>query len=97
MPIQSFSDRAAQELFETGKARKKIGWSNIRKVVLRKLDMQHYAHKLDDLRSPPGNHLELLKGNLEGFYSIRINEQWRVIFDWTESGPANVEIIDYHK
>ena len=61
-----------------------------------KLDMLDYAHKLTDLASPPGNRLEALKGNLAGFHSIRINDQWRVVFRWTDSGPADVDILDYH-
>ncbi len=54
------------------------------------------AVKLDDLRSPPGNRLEALKGDRAGQFSIRINDQWRVCFRWTDSGPADVAIIDYH-
>jgi proteic killer suppression protein len=62
----------------------------------RKLIMVNNAARLDDLKSPPGNRLEALKGNLAGKHSIRINEQWRIVFIWTESGPDEVEIIDYH-
>ena len=51
---------------------------------------------LDDLRFPPGNHLEALKGDRAGHYSVRINDQWRICFVWTEQGPADVEIVDYH-
>jgi proteic killer suppression protein len=65
-------------------------------VAARKLDMVHAAVKLDDLRSPPGNRLELLKGSRAGQHSIRINDQWRVCFIWTDAGPADVEIADYH-
>ncbi|RQR67593.1 plasmid maintenance system killer protein [Burkholderia sp. Bp9126] len=54
------------------------------------------AKELRDLRSPPGNRLEALSGNREGQYSIRINNQWRICFEWSEDGPAHVEIIDYH-
>lgn len=63
---------------------------------MRKLDMLNAAHVLDDLKAPPGNRLEALKGDLAGFHSIRINSQWRIIFRWTPSGPEDVEIIDYH-
>lgn len=63
----------------------------------RKLAMLNYAKLVEDLRSPPGNRLERLKGNREGQYSIRINDQWRICFVWTDAGPANVEIVDYHK
>ena len=65
-------------------------------IAKRKLDMVHYAAQIDDLRAPPGNKLEALLGDLKGFYSIRINEQWRVIFRWSESGPSDVRIADYH-
>lgn len=58
--------------------------------------MLDYAGALMDLASPPGNRLEALKDDPAGFYSIRINDQWRVIFRWTESGPADVDIRDYH-
>jgi toxin HigB-1 len=57
--------------------------------------MLHAAHALGDLRAPPGNRLEALKGSA-GFYSIRINDQWRIVFRWTPSGPADVKIMDYH-
>lgn len=58
--------------------------------------MVDYAETLTDLASPPGNRLEALKGDLAGFHSIRINAQWRVVFRWTASGPAEVDIRDYH-
>lgn len=58
--------------------------------------MLDYAHELRDLKSPPGNRLEALKGDLAGFHSIRINDQWRIIFCWTETGPANVDVRNYH-
>ncbi|MBL7543977.1 MAG: type II toxin-antitoxin system RelE/ParE family toxin [Bdellovibrionaceae bacterium] len=95
--MQSFSDSATQELFTEGKIRKAVGWQSVIKVALRKLDMLHYAAKLSDLLAPPNNRLEALKGNLKGRHSIRINDQWRIVFIWTESGPKEVEIIDYHK
>ena len=55
-----------------------------------------YAQVLLDLAAPPGNRLEELKGDLAGFHSIRINDQWRIVFHWTDSGPADVDILDYH-
>lgn len=58
--------------------------------------MLHYAGALFDLASPPGNRLEFLKGKRKGFHSIRINDQWRFIFRWTDSGPVDVDICDYH-
>ena len=58
--------------------------------------MLHYAARLSDLKSPPGNRLEPLKGDLAGFHSIRVNEQWRIVFEWTPDGPARVRVTDYH-
>lgn len=63
---------------------------------MRKLAMLNQAGRLDDLRVPPGNRLEALKGNRAGQYSIRINDQFRLCFRWTAAGPADVEIVDYH-
>lgn len=63
---------------------------------MRKLDMLNAAYQLEDLRSPPGNRLEALKGDLKGFYSIRINEQWRIIFQWQNGNVLAVKIVDYH-
>lgn len=97
MAIQSFSDKATQEFYETGKLKKAVGWQAVAKVALRKLDMLHYAAELSDLKSPPNNRLEELKGDLKGLHSIRVNDQWRVIFKWTAQGPKDVRIIDYHK
>ena len=58
--------------------------------------MLDYSEKLSDLASPPGNRLEALKGDRRGFHSIRINDQWRVVFHWTDAGPEDVDIRDYH-
>ena len=69
---------------------------DIQSVALRKLRLINAAKKVDDLKVPPGNRLEALKGNLAGKHSIRINDQWRVVFRWTNAGPEDVEIIDYH-
>jgi proteic killer suppression protein len=65
-------------------------------VAARKLAMLDAAHSLDFLRSPPGNRLEVLRGDRKGQYSIRINDQYRVCFGWTDQGPVDVEIVDYH-
>lgn len=70
--------------------------ANLAKVARRKLIMVDAAAFLEALKSPPGNRLEALKGDLTGKHSIRINDQWRVVFRWTEAGPEDVEIIDYH-
>jgi proteic killer suppression protein len=96
MPIQGFSSRAVERFFLKGVVPKGSGWAGIAKVAARKLDMLDYAHRLMDLKSPPGNRLEALRGDLSGFHSIRINDQWRVIFRWTDSGPTDVDIRDYH-
>ena len=77
----------------------KMGWSDayIKKVAERKLLQLDNAITLEDLRSPPGNHLEALFGDREGQHSIRINDQWRICFIWTQEGPTEVEIVDYHR
>ena len=69
---------------------------NIAKVARRKLRQLEIANRLDDLRVPPGNHLEVLKGDRSGQYSIRINDQWRICFRWSDGFAEDVEIIDYH-
>ena len=96
MAIRSFSDSATATFFETGRVPKGTGWVSIKNVVRRKLDMVHYAHVLEDLKSPPGNRLEALVGNLRGYHSIRINDQWRVVLKWTTAGPVDVRVCDYH-
>lgn len=69
---------------------------SIENVATRKLAMLDAAQTLDFLRSPPGNRLEALRGDRAGQWSIRINDQWRLCFEWTDNGPAQVEIVDYH-
>jgi toxin HigB-1 len=96
MAIQNFSDKNTEEFYYTGKVQAKAGWKAVSNVALRKLDMLEYAHELLDLRSPPGNRLEELKGKFKGHHSIRINDQWRIVFMWTALGPKNVKICDYH-
>jgi toxin HigB-1 len=93
MAIQSFRCADTQGLFTAGSSRR---FSGIASVAFRKLDMLHAAVSLRDLRSPPGNRLEALKGDRAGQYSIRINDQWRICFKWASAGPTNVEITDYH-
>ena len=97
MAIQSFSDKDAETFFINRTVGKRVGWTQIRGIVRRKLDMMHYAAELVDLRSPPGNRLEALKHDLAGYHSIRINERWRIVFRWTNAGPEDVAIVDYHK
>ncbi len=93
MPIQSFKNKDTETLQQTGKSRI---FGNIAKVAIRKLDMLDAAAALKDLRSPSGNRLESLSDDRAGQHSIRINDQWRICFVWTDNGPANVEIVDYH-
>ena len=93
MTILSFRCEDTEALYEDRKPKR---WKNIEAVAQRKLQMIDDAVELKDLRSPPGNHLEELKGGRKGQHSIRINKQWRVCFVWTATGPKNVEIVDYH-
>ncbi len=91
--IQSFADKDTEELFYSERNRR---FSAIARVALRKLIQVNQARALSDLAVPPGNRLEALKGNLASFHSIRINDQWRIVFRWTDSGPEQVGIVDYH-
>ncbi len=91
--IQSFADHDTEQLFHEERNRR---FSTIARVALRKLIQLNRAGKLGDMAVPPGNRLEALQGALRGFHSIRINDQWRIVFRWTESGPAEVGLKDYH-
>lgn len=93
MAIQSFRCRQTEALFQGKRSRRFV---NIEAVAMRKLAMLHRAATLDDLRIPPNNRLEALRGDRSGQYSIRINQQWRLCFIWSDAGPGNVEIVDYH-
>ena len=95
--ISSFGDKATEDLYH-GRRSKEIRKfpSDVIKTALRKLDMLNGAGDLLDLRSPPGNRLEALRGNLRGFYSIRVNDQWRIIFRWEANNAHDVSLIDYH-
>ncbi len=92
--IRSFAD-AETELIWSGRRSRKLP-PDIQAVALRKLRLISQAKNLNDLRVPPGNRLELLRGNRSGQHSIRINDQWRICFNWQEGGSSNVEIVDYH-
>ena len=94
--IQGFAGPVVARFFREGRLAKGAGWASVARAAARKLDMLEYAAALTDLASPPGNRLDALKGNLRGFHSIRINDQGRVVFRWTASGPAQVDIRDYH-
>jgi proteic killer suppression protein len=92
--IKGFKDKEAERLFNREPSRQIS--SEIQRIGLRKLRMLHRAKTLDDLRVPPGNRLEALKGDRLGQYSIRINERWRICFIWDEGDVTEVEIVDYH-
>jgi proteic killer suppression protein len=91
--IQSFKDHDTMKLFETGSSRR---WASVQAVALRKLDQIEAAVNLHNLRVPPGNRLERLKGDRLGQHSIRINDQFRICFVWKNDGAYEVEIADYH-
>ncbi len=91
--IRSFADKNTEALFLRKRVRR---FSQFERPARRKLEMLEAAMVLDDLRSPPGNRLEALKGDRKGQYSIRINQQWRICFVWKDNGPHAVEIVDYH-
>jgi len=91
--IKSFRCSETQRLFNTGKSRR---FAAIRSVALRKLDQLDNVSMLKSLAIPPGNRLEPLRAARVGQFSIRINSQWRICFKWTDQGPSDVEIVDYH-
>ena len=95
MAIQSFKSRAVEDFFTNQTLSRPAGWALIRRVVIRKLDILHYARSLRDLNAP-GNRLKALKGRMRGLHAIRVNDQWRITFRWTPNGPADVDIVDYH-
>lgn len=91
--IKSFRCKDAEKLFNDRPSRR---LQAIEKVARRKLEMMEAAEKLNDLRMPPGNRLEALRGDRAGQYSIRINDQWRICFKWEKNAAVEVEIVDYH-
>ena len=96
--IGSFGNDATSDVFHGRRSRhaRKLPPDVVRAAV-RKLDLINAAHVLLDLRSPPGNRLELLRGDWSGFYSIRVNDQWRVVFRWAEGQAYDVQLVDYHR
>lgn len=91
--IRSFADADTEQLFTAEKNRR---FAVIGRVALRKLIQLNQAANLQDMAVPPGNRLESLKGTYAGFHSIRINDQWRIVFRWSNSGADAVAIVDYH-
>ena len=91
--IRTFRDRATEELFYREASR---SWAAIARVALRRLRLLHRAASLADLRVPPGNRLEALKGDRAGQYSIRVNERFRICFRWENGSAFDVELTDYH-
>ena len=96
--IQSFKNQGTEDIFngENSKAARSTCPESLWKIAARKLDLIDSAETLDDLRIPPGNRLERLSGNRKGQLSIRINDQYRICFAWSQNGPEQIEIVDYH-
>ena len=96
--IRSFADQATEDIFNgrNSRAARRALPQQLVRVALRKLEQLDSVERLEDLRIPPGNRLEALKGDRKGQHSIRINEQYRVCFEWSDSGPEAVEVVDYH-
>ena len=92
--IRSFASKETEKIFNRQRSLKLP--QDIQQIALRKLRMLNRAVSLNDLRVPPANRLEKLLGDREGQYSIRINQQWRVCFEWREGDAYEVEIVDYH-
>ncbi|MEO5611914.1 MAG: type II toxin-antitoxin system RelE/ParE family toxin [Sphingomicrobium sp.] len=92
--IRSIGDSETAKLWRTGKSRR---YSAIAGIALRKLDLIDASAMIEDLRVPPGNRLEKLKGDRAGLWSIRINDQWRICFRWVDGEAFDVEIVDYHR
>ena len=92
--LRSFRDKETERVWQRQRTRRLN--ADVQRAALRKLVILDAADALDDLGVPPGNRLEKLRGNRAGLYSIRINEQWRICFRWTEAGPEDVEIVDHH-
>lgn len=95
--IVSFGDAATEALYHGDKDRRTRRFpADIHRAALRKLDMLEAAQLVLDLRAPPGNRLETLRGEWNGFWSIRVNDQWRIVFRWTTQGATDVSLVDYH-
>ena len=95
--IASFGDDRIADLYHgriTNRVRRFP--TNVKRLAVRKLDVLNAADRLEDLREPPGNRLEALKGDLAGYYSIRVNDRWRIIFRWEDNNAYDVSVTDYH-
>ena len=92
--LRSFADKETERAWRRERVRKLD--HGTQRAALQRLLILDAAETLDDLRVPPGNRLEKLKGDRAGSYSVRINQQWRICFSWTDAGPEGVEIVDYH-
>ena len=91
--IRSFKDKDTETLFQLGRVRR---FANIERSALRKLKQLDLAQRIDDMRAPPANHLEKLKGDRAGQWNVRINDQFRICFRWRNGSADDVEIVDYH-
>ena len=95
--IKSFGDKPTADLFHNRRSRHARRFPpSIVRSALRKLDVLTGALKLEDLQAPPGNRLEALKGDLQEYYSIRVNDQWRIVFRWSVDSAHDVVLTDYH-
>jgi len=96
--IVSFGDQTTADLYHGRRsARARRVPADVSPAAVRKLDLVNAAHQLRDLRSPPGNRLEALRGDWKGFHSIRVDDQWRIVFQWSEGHAHEVQLIDYHR
>ena len=96
--IVSFGDAATSDLYHGRRSRRALRYPHtIVASALRKLDLINAARTLTDLRSPPGNRLEALRGKWAGYHSIRVNNQWRIVFQWFEARAHDVQLVDYHR
>lgn len=95
--IKTFRNKTTADLYH-GRETKAVHRlpPNVKRIALRKFDVLNAAHALHDLREPPGNRLKLLKGDFFGYHSIRVNDQWRIIFRWKDNHAYDVSLIDYH-
>lgn len=97
MPILAFGDTLTADLYHgRATARSRRVPADVAAAAIRKLDVLNAVRSLAELRSPPGNRLEALRGDRAGFHSIRVNSQWRIVFRWTTFGPDLVSLVDYH-